>query len=241
MVASPDPALRARVGKLWAAWCDQADFTSRNSFYGLQSDAFKTTLVDGEVLALLHLGETLKIQLLPSEFFATMKDNARDIIGGIEYNQAGERTAYWLFDKIPPAPLVPIPYRIDASKVIHLFQRTQVNFERGVSWLSAALTPLFELQTYSEAALVRARTGSLFAGFVRSADGSSILQNSEGEPVFEPGSLCKLRPGDEVSFSSPPDPTQGYAPFIRTQLMQIASSLSTHAKPHGPSILQAGF
>jgi lambda family phage portal protein len=73
--------------------------------------------------------------------------------------------------------------------------------------------------------LIRARTGSLFAGFIRSADGSPILANDDGTTDFEPGSMARLRPGDELQFTSPPDPTQGYTPFISTQLRAISSAL----------------
>jgi lambda family phage portal protein len=37
--------------------------------------------------------------------------------------------------------------------------------------------------------------------------------------------MTRLRPGDEVSFSQPPDPSTAYAHFISTQLRAIASGL----------------
>ena len=111
------------------------------------------------------------------------------------------------------------------DRVIHLYAPAQPGFERGISWLAPALLPLFELQTFMETSLVRARTGSLFSGFIRSADGSQILVNDQGEPDFEPGSMARLRPGDELQFSQPPDPSQGYTPFINTQLRAISSAL----------------
>jgi lambda family phage portal protein len=225
MLSLPDAALRKRAGDLWAAWTEQADFIGREGFYGLQAEAFRTCLIDGEVLALVRPGPVLKIQLLSDEFLATQKDNGVDIGGGIQYDGEGRRLGYWLYDKIPPRALNPVPYFVPADRVVHLFTPMKPGFERGISWLAPALVPLFELQGFMEASLVRARTGSLFCGFVRSADGTPLLVNPDGDTTFEPGSMARLRPGDEVSFTTPPDPTQGYTPFISTQLRAVAVAL----------------
>jgi lambda family phage portal protein len=225
MLDLPDPALRARVHALWTAWTDTADFTGRRDFYGLTAEAFRAALVDGEALVLIRPGRTLELQLLPSEFLDVSRDNAVDIAGGIQFDGEGRRLGYWLYSKNPAAPLVPISQFVPADRVIHLYAPLQPGFERGTSWLAPALLPLYELQTFMEASLVRARTGSLFCGFIRSADGSPVLVNEDGATDFEPGSMARLRPGDELQFTSPPDPTQGYTPFINTQLRAIASAL----------------
>ena len=92
--------------------------------------------------------------------------------------------------------------------MIHMFTPMKPGLERGISWLAPALTNFYELQGFMEASLVRARTGSLFCGWVRSADGTAILTNeTPGETVFEPGSMARLRPGDELQFTNPPDPS----------------------------------
>jgi lambda family phage portal protein len=226
MLDLSDVGLRARVGKLWAAWSDEADFSGFYSFTGLQAEALRTCLIDGECLALIRPGKQLKIQLLPNEFLAPQKDNAVDIGGGIEYDDEGRRIGYWLYSKVPAAALNPVPYFVDADRVVHLFAPLQPGYERGISWLAPALLALYELQAYMESSLVRARTGALFAGFVRSADGTQILQNDQGEPEFQPGSIARLRPGDEISFSQPPDPAQSQGTFVETQLRAIASALN---------------
>jgi lambda family phage portal protein len=226
MVDISDPELRGRVHAAFTRWTDEADFADRRDFFGMQAEAFRAALIDGEALLLIRPGPTLQLQILPSEFLDTTRDNATDIVGGIQFDSEGRRLGYWLYSKNPAAPLVPISTFVDASRVIHLFAPQQAGFERGVSWLAPALVPLYELQTYMETALVRARTGSLFAGYIRSADGSPIMTNESGETTFEPGSMMRLRSGDEVSFSAPPDPSAGYPAFIQTQLRAIASALS---------------
>ncbi len=177
------------------------------------------------MLIVIRPGPTLQLQILPSEFLDTTRDNAIDIAGGIQFDGEGRRLGFWLYSKNPAQPLNPISQFVPADRVIHLFAPLQPGYERGISWLAPALLPLYELQTFMETSLVRARTGSLFAGFIRSADGTPVLINDQGQPDFEPGSMARLRPGDELSFSTPPDPTQGYTPFISTQLRAISSAL----------------
>ncbi len=225
MVDSPDPALRARVHALWTAWTDSSDWTGRSSFYGQQAEAFRTCLIDGEVLALIRPGRNLQIQILPCEFLDTTRDNGVDIGGGIQYDQEGRRIGFYLYQKNPAEALNPISELVPVDRVIHLFAPLQPGYERGVTWLAPALLPLYELQGYLEASLVRAKTGSLFAGFIRSADGTPVLVDTQGGVELEPGSIARLRPGDELQFTTPPDPTQGYAPFIATQLRAISSAL----------------
>jgi lambda family phage portal protein len=226
MVDTANTALRARTHALWSAWTETADFTGRFGFNLMQAEAFKSWLIDGEVLGLIRPGPTLQIQILASEFLDYSRDNAENIMGGIQYDALGRRQGYWLYQKHPAQALNPISEFVDASKVIHMYAPLQPGFERGVSWLAPALVPLYELQTYLEASLVRARTGSLFCGYIRSADGTPLLVNPDGDPTFEPGSMARLRPGDEVQFTTPPDPTQSFAPFVATQLRAIASALS---------------
>ncbi len=225
MVDSPDPALRALVHANWTKWTDSSDWTGRSSFYGQQAEAFRTCLIDGEVLALIRPGANLQIQILPCEFLDTTRDNAVDIGGGIQYDGEGRRVGYYLYQKNPAEALNPISMLVPADRVIHLYSPLQPGYERGVTWLAPALLALYELQSYLEASLVRAKTGSLFCGFVRSADGTPVLVDDQGTAEFEPGSIARLRPGDELQFTTPPDPTQGYTPFVATQLRAISSAL----------------
>jgi lambda family phage portal protein len=225
MVDFPDAATRALVHSQWTRWTDSSDFTGRADFYGQQAEAFRTCLIDGECLALIRPGRNLQVQLLPCEFLDATRDNAVDIGGGIQYDGEGRRVGYYLYQKNPAQALNPISSFVSADRIVHLYSPLQPGYERGVSWLSPALVALYELQSFLEASLVRARTGSLFAGFVRSADGSPVLVNDTGETTFEPGSIARLRPGDEIEFSTPPDPATSYGPFVATQLRAISSAL----------------
>ena len=116
MVDIADPELRGRVHALWTAWIDSSDFTGRSDFYGQQAEAFRAALVDGESLILIRPGPTLQLQILPSEFLDTTRDNAVDIAGGIQFDGEGRRIGYWLYQKNPAAPLIPISTFVDAGR-----------------------------------------------------------------------------------------------------------------------------
>jgi hypothetical protein len=56
MVDTADTPLRARTHPLWTAWTETADFTGRHGFYTLQGQAFRSCLIDGEIIGLIRPG-----------------------------------------------------------------------------------------------------------------------------------------------------------------------------------------
>jgi capsid protein len=178
MLDMADATLRARTHTLWGRWAETADFTGRFGFYLMQAEAFKSCLIDGEVLGLIRPGPTLQIQILASEFLDYSRDNAENIMGGIQYDSDGRRVGYWLYRKHPAQALNPISEFVPADRVIHMYAPLQPGFERGVSWLAPALVPLYELQTYLEASLVRART----ARPARPRTSASAMTKARREP-----------------------------------------------------------
>lgn len=223
-----DSDLKRRVQQEWLTWTDQADFVGRFDFYGLQQAALRAAMVDGECILRLVMDPgfrvPLQVQLLASEYL----DNSRvdnQTLNGIEYDAAGRRRAYWLYSKHPALAPNMVSVRVPAEQVIHLYAPIQPGVERGVSWLAPALVPLRELQEFSEAALVKAKVASLFSGYIQTQDGSNPLTAADAVPTLEPGSMVRLKPGEIVEFSEPPDAGQTYEPFVRQQLRAIAGAL----------------
>ena len=220
--------LKQRVQTAWLQWTDEADFGGRFDFYGLEQAALKAAMIDGESLVrmVIEPGQRipLQLQLLASEYLDQTRVDGQTL-NGIEYDAAGRRRAYWLYTKHPALAPNMESVRVPADQVIHLYAPIQPGVERGVSWLAPALVPLRELQEYVEAGLVKAKISSLFAGYIRTPDGSNPLATTSGVPTLEPGSMVRLQPGEEVEFSEPPDAGPTYEPFVRQQLRAIASAL----------------
>jgi lambda family phage portal protein len=96
--------------------------------------------------------------------------------------------------------------RIDAADVLHLFRPDAAGQTRGMSRLASVLLRLRELDSLTDGQLVRLKIGALLAGFVTDADGT-LLQDgaTPGEASLEPGTMQRLRPGESVEFSKPPE------------------------------------
>ena len=229
ILETADLARKRRTHEAFLRWTDQCDFEGRRDFYGFEADVLRGVLVDGEALVVMSPNGQgavpLELQLLAPEFLDTSRDVPGKIDSGIEYDAEGRRVAYYLFPKHPADIPEMLSRRVPASNVLHIFAPPAAGVPRGVSWLAPALTALHGIQTFDEAELTRARTASLFAGFVRTADGSNPLTNSQGDLVLEPGSISKLGPSEEITFAQPPE-SKSYEQFIRTQLRAIASALS---------------
>ncbi|MEZ5398613.1 MAG: phage portal protein [Bryobacteraceae bacterium] len=226
---SANAELKTSVQSAWLAWTDHADFGSRFDVYGLQAAALRTMLVDGEVLVRMIVSPMervpLQLQVLGAEFLDASRVDSRTI-NGIAYDSSGRRVAYWIFQKHPAEAPNMRSVRVPADQVLHLFQPLQPGQERGVSWLAPALLPLRELQEFAEAALVRQKVAALYAGFVRTPDGTNPLKPTSDVPTLEPGSMVRLQGGEEVEFSEPPEVGQQFEPFVRQQLRAIASALN---------------
>ena len=229
MLMSDNVALKKRVQDVFLAWTDQADFEGLRDFYGFQADLLRNVLIDGECLVVMSPtgrgAVPLELKLLGPEYLDRSRMIVGKILDGIEYSPEGKRVAYWLYPRHPAGFPDFQSVRVDAANVLHIFQPPAPGVPLGVGWLTPALVPLRELNSFLEASLVGSRAAVLHCGFVRTADGSNPLADANGELVMEPGSISRLGPGEEIIFNSPPEPRY-FAPYVATQLRSIASALN---------------
>lgn len=219
------------VTQAWDAWAASCDAAGRLDWVALSHLILQTVAVSGECFVRFAVNSDspvpLALQVLGPEFLDTSRVD-QDTYAGIRYEHGGvRRVGYWLFERHPN--LVLTPYRsvfVLASECLHIFKPIVPGAERGVSWLAPVLLALRELQEYSEAALVKQKVSSLFAGYVQTADGSNPLNSTDGVPTLEPGSMCRLQPGEAVEFSEPPDVGATYDPFVRSTLRKIGSGVN---------------
>jgi len=139
----PDPAVRAKLQAMWTRWIDRADIEGRSDFYGLSARVWGTTIVDGESFVRFEtVGRDLRLRHIPAEQVdsghtsVTTADGGR-IIGGVEFDANGVRTAYHVFRDPPGAPLpASLAFervRVPAADMVHLFDPTWPGQVRGVS------------------------------------------------------------------------------------------------------------
>ncbi|MFN7918912.1 MAG: phage portal protein [Bryobacteraceae bacterium] len=217
-----------RTQKQWEMWSRSVDLAGRCDWPALVAAALRTVIVSGEAFIVQNIDANteenpLRLQVLGPEYLDASHVD-RDTYAGIRY--AGVRpVGYWLHRQTPGTGFTTLQsVFVPAERCLHLFRPIAPGAQRGQSWLAPVLLALRELGEYLEAMLVRAKTGALFCGFVRTPDGSNPL-TVDGVPTLEPGSMTRLRPSEEVEFSQPPDMGVTLDPFVRVQLRRIAAGL----------------
>lgn len=216
------------------------DADGRQNLYGLQRLAMNAIVDAGEVLVVRTSarGHRLKVRLLESDYLDDTRQGVMDGAGwikdGIEYNEAGERVAYWLFDQHPGAMVwgkigSPISKRVPASEVLHLFRQDRAGQMRGVSWFSSIAIPLQDLGEFQDAQLMRQKIAACFVAF-RQVDGSGEGVTAAAAPrvsdmdELSPGLIQDIGMDESVTFGTPPD-SGDFDPFSRAILRSAASGL----------------
>jgi len=226
-----DPALQAA----WNAWANSSscDPRRRHNFYGIQRALMRTVVTTGECLltrqtdpGMAAAGRVpLQLLALEGDWIDDSGDDQDKNISGIEFSQS-VATGYHLYTKLPAdgggfeSRLYP------ASQIIHCFDEERFGMVRGVSWLAPALVKLRDLDAYSDAELMRRKVAACFAAFVTHSPDTQI-DDAELETFsqLEPGAVEFLEPGQNVTFSNPPNQTD-YEPYIRAEMQRLAAGLS---------------
>lgn len=234
-----------KIQDLWTLWTDSSDAAGLLDFYGQQAQGCRCWLEAGEFFARIRtrrpedgLPVPIQIEILEPEMcphsWTTNAPNGNKIKAGIEFNAIGQRVAYWFYSSRPGDVEdwnVGDLRRVPAESVIHVFDPLRAGQLRGLPHLTQALIRLYELDKYDDAQLIRQQIAALYAGFVRSAGSTDASVNPitgladygttpDGAPIasLEPGIMQSLAPGEEITFSSPPDAGPTYAVFIQQQL-----------------------
>ncbi|MGA7452474.1 MAG: phage portal protein [Rhodoplanes sp.] len=146
------------------------------------------------------------------------------IVAGIERGPNGAVMAFWVLPSSPdaaaPFTMVGPPVRVDASDICHVFEPRFPGQIRGLSWLHPVATSILELDATQDAAIMKAKVTALMCGFIRGSTDSADLAG--GELSMEPGTLRKLPPDADVTFSPTSDMSE-----INGFLTHMARSISS--------------
>lgn len=258
-------AKKREIQQLWSDWTDEADADGITDYYGLQALIGRALFGQGEIFARFRprrfddgFTVPLQIQLLPAAM-VPVDLNRREPGGrvtrmGIEFNEIGQRTAYWVYRNHPgdttvpfdanTAELVPVP----ASEVMHIYWPGEPGQIRGTPKSASAIVRLFLLDSYDDHELERKRTAALTTGFVTktapddamfgeedvaanagAADGFSMGSHvgEVDDPVafLSPGTLQYLLPGEDFKLAAPADVGNSYEPFEYRNLTAAAAGM----------------
>ena len=211
------------------------DADGRQNLYGLQRLAMNAIVDAGEVLVVRTSarGHRLQVRLLEIDYLDDSRQGADEAGGwvkdGIEYDEAGVRVAYWLFDQHPGAsnwgkPGSPISRRVPAADVLHIYRQDRPGQMRGVSWFSSIAIPLQDLGEFQDAQLMRQKIAACFVAFRRVESlGEGDARSAELESL-SPGLVQDIGPDEEVTFGTPPD-SGDFDPFSRSILRAVAAGV----------------
>lgn len=178
----------------------------------------------------------MQIQVLECDFLDRSRNaktkGGNEIINGIEFDSRGRRVAYWFFSEHPGKSVSVASVtsnRIPAIDIIHVFKKDRPGQDFGVSWFHPVMHRFRDLDIFEDATLKKQQVSALFAAFVH--DSGEELENDSGlsaeEELLEKldvGTVEILPHGKEITFSNPPRSTD-YAPFVKAQLLSIASGM----------------
>lgn len=233
---------------LWNWWCEEeCDADGQLDFNGIINLITSHRYGDGEGLIRFRprlpedgLRVPLQLQALEPDHLDTSKmgdmGNGNFAIAGVEFNQIGQRVAYWLF---PVHPGEVASYRVKsleskrvpASDIIHYYNKERASQVRGMSELAVSIMRMRDLADYEQAELVRKKIESCFVAFVRTdRDGESLgataspTSTGQKQEKIAPGLIKYLSNTDGVDFGSPSQ-SGGYGEYTSTQLHAIAAGV----------------
>jgi lambda family phage portal protein len=253
---SGSKALDRKIMALWDAWGAECDAAGQLDIYGLQALAARTRAESGEVLVLQSAGEAagipLRLQLLEPDWLyddvlqragaASLPAGVADLAEGIEFDAAGRRVAYRLWERNPNedgafGSLRHGFRRVPAADLIHLYRIDRPGQLRGVPDIASAIMRMRDLDDYHDAALMLAKVQSVLGVFITQAGGPAggpVGQESadpDGErlDMLSSGMIGYLQPGEDVKFLTP-DGDGPFTAYTRTflHLIALAFGLTYH-------------
>lgn len=177
-------------------------------------------------------------------------ETKNDIHDGVEVDETGRVVAYHIRSNYPfEITLKQTDWtRIEAigketgmPNILHIIETERPDQYRGVSYLAQVIEPLLQLRRYTETEITAAMIESSFAGFVKTeARTDEMPMNETGEPEpyepsnpdefnFGPGEFNVLKPGEDITFTDPKRPANGFPAFTRAIAEQVGAALEIPA------------
>lgn len=235
--------------RLWSE-SKMSDMERTKDFYETQGVAFISSMVSGDVFALLPYVDndthpySLSIMLLESDRVSTPDSESSNekIKEGIEIDENGAPIFYHVAKNHPAEggfanEWVKIPAYGDSGRpnVIHIFNQVRPHQKRGVPILAPVIETLKQLQDYTNAELMAALISGMFTVFVKSEDGQmpegfpstgdAVSNNDDATYELGSGAIVGLADGEDITTANPGRPNAMFDPFTSSILKQVASGL----------------
>lgn len=150
---------------------------------------------------------------------------------GIELDKFCRPVAYFIRERHPNEQVWPGETnnrveKVPADQIIHLARITRWPQTRGEPALHAVAETLNDMNGYSEAEIVRARSQACIIGAIETPEDSTSLgvEQADGSVEMElsEGTLKRLNPGEKLTTGPMNAPNPQYADFMREKKREVA-------------------
>jgi lambda family phage portal protein len=224
-------------------WCHTG---GQLHFCDLERQIMGQVFEAGEVLVRMHFRSfggspvPLALELIEPERLADQFTHAGNvpsdarIIDGIEVDEFYKPVAYWINTVHPGEYLfikgqVERVERVPADQIIHLRIIDRWPQVRGEPWMHAVIRKLADIDGYTEAEIVAARSAAMYFGTIETDEDTSMLGEEQEDGTYqlplEPGMVEKLKPGEKLNFVNPNRPNSALDPFLRYMLREMAAGV----------------
>jgi lambda family phage portal protein len=159
------------------------------------------------------------------------------IFNGVRVNTFGEPEHYFFQDL-----LTWLFFELDASNVIHGYEKWHVNQYVGIPWLAPVLTTLWDLSQLQEDKLIASRIQAAIALWVKETNKfpNASKKNPSGNISWAPGKIIKSMDKPEVIQSSD-SIKETFGALIELYLRQISSGMGVSYQEMTADLAGANF
>jgi lambda family phage portal protein len=229
-----------------------AEYRGLFDLQGVLYTAFRSLLPDGDCLA-VHLADN-RMQMLEAHELATPAGgkgfSGRTVVGGVELDDAGRHTAYYVVDPREVRRLAaPRGFwaggysslqRIDAADCDHWANRERFSATRGVPVLASSLDLFSRLDGYLDSETLAAELTSHLTWWMKSRDGAQLPGSeirtdgnatADTETAYdrwlrsEPGVILNLGTDEEAGVIDPKRPGLTFEPYTLTMLRMVGAGI----------------
>lgn len=234
------------IEEAFAEWCkpENCSVTGRQSFKDIQHLAIAHAGRDGEILIReVRTRNGYQLQILEpdmlDEQYNTRLENGNIVRMGVELDKWRRPIAYYLLKNDPATEIYGYSVRgqqherVEASKIIHIYDQESSFMTRGMPWTTASLMKLHMLGEYELSAVTKARIGANNLGFLK-PDKDNQKRFTQGDDIdddkniivdADPMGITELEPGMDFMAWDANYPSQQYEMFTKSIQRSIASGL----------------
>ena len=236
------------------AWAksQNSDAMRMHNFYTLQGLVMLSWVMNGDVFIIPKLKNRkgvknkLCVQVVEADRIRNPTGNLDESIKeGVEIDEDGEVTAYYIANKHPGDETVTKTVRVEAynklgrRNILHIFEPERPDQRRGVPLLAPVIESLKQIGRYSEAELMAAVVSGMFTVFIEQGVEDEEIEPgqygvTEEEKAFREestkielgnGAINILKPGEKVESANPGRPNSNYKLFVDSIYEEIGSGI----------------